>query len=172
MRSLTGKDGEERCAEQLEGLGWRVENLNFVKSNAPNVDLKISRGGTSRLVQVKASARERGYITGGAVNPKVVMGGEIFNRVRHEQKAEFVIFISKLYVDPTYFILPVAVAEVIFRRNIDAYFRSPKLDGGEKRPYGQTDIYVGEDPFPHYRIVPDQRSDVLPYKAAWNILEL
>lgn len=167
MRSKIGRDGEDYCTMRLKQLGWQVENINDIRMNAPNIDLKMERESVSLLVQVKASARERGYITGGSVNPKVVAGGPIFNRVSGSSKANFIIFVSALYSFPSCFIVPVCTAEEIFRKNIDAYFKSPKLNGGEKRHYGQADIYVGGDPFPHTRIVPDQRHEIAPYKEAW-----
>jgi hypothetical protein len=170
MRSKTGRDGENYCAARLRDLGWCVSNINDDRVNVPNVDLKIERGSISLLLQIKASAKERGYITGGSVNPKVVSGGAIFNRVAGGLSADFIVFISSLYSNPSCFIVPVIEAEKILRKNIDAYFKSPKLNGGEKRHYGQADIYVGEDPFPHARIVPDQRADVSVYREAWDIL--
>ncbi len=171
MRSVIGRDGEAYCASRLEELGWRVENSNHLRANAPNVDLVITKGSKIKRVQVKSSKRERGYITGGSVNPKVVNGSPIFNRVEDEVFADFVIFISKLYTSPNCFVVPVSAAEAIFRKNIDAYFKSPKLNGGEKSLYGQCDIFMGIDPFPHARIVPDQRQELEPFKDAWGVLE-
>ena len=136
----------------------------------PNSDLRIEREGLSYFVQVKSSARERGYITGGSVNKTVVSGGPIFNRKIGYPIADFVLFIACLENTPRYFVIPTPAAEKIFRKNISAYFLSPKLDGGVKKPTGQCDIFVGIGQFPHSRIVPDQRDEVLRFESRWEPL--
>lgn len=171
MRRQIGADGEDLCAHRLAQRGWIVINSNIQRLNTPNFDLCIERMGKRRFLQVKSSARERGYVTGGSVNPKVVSGARIFNRVSHSQFADFAIFISNLYIDPVFYILPIMKAEEIFRRNVDSYFKSPRLDGGQKSQFGQTDIFVGVDPFPHSRIVPDQRTELDVFRDAWDLLD-
>ena len=170
-RAEIGRAGEQLCARELEKRGWTVEDLNEISTNMPNSDLRIHKAGQSFSVQVKSSARDRGYITGGSVNKTVVSGGPIFNRRKEYPDADFVVFIANLETSPRFFIVPVNAAEAIFRTNIDAYFLSPKLDGGPKRPSGQSDIFVGAGHFPHARIVPDQRTEILPYEGRWDILE-
>jgi hypothetical protein len=45
------------------------------------------------------------------------------------------------------------------------------LDGRPRKHSGQADIFVGGGDFPHSRIVPDQRSDLLPFEGRWDLLE-
>ncbi len=170
MKAEIGREGEKLCSIELERRGWVVEDMNQEMVNMPNSDLRIRRADKLLLVQVKSSAKERGYITGGSVNKTVVSGGAIFNRKTGYAEADFVIFVACLNSVPRFFILPVSEAETIFRKNISAYFLSPKLDGGTKKPTGQSDIFVGEGYFPHARIVPDQREEVLPCENQWGIL--
>lgn len=170
-RAEIGRKGEELCAQELERQGWTVEDLNASFVNVPNSDLKIRKPGIEHYIQVKSSARERGYITGGSVNKTVVDGGPIFNRRTDYTHADFVIFIACLETTARFFVMPVHDAENIFRKNINAYFLTPKLDGGMKKPTGQSDIFVGQGHFPHARIVPDQRPDVVAYEGRWDILE-
>ena len=170
-RAEIGQKGEALCAQELQQRGWQVEDLNEAVFNMPNSDLKISRPGLQHYIQVKSSARHRGYISGGSVNRTVVSGGPIFNRKDGYHRANFIIFISCLETRPRFFVMPVQDAEEIFRKNVSAYFLTPKLDGGVKKPTGQCDIFVGEGDFPHARIVPDQRPEVLPYEDRWDILE-
>jgi hypothetical protein len=164
-----GFEGEAECARQLTDRGWRVTMLNSVRANNPNADLLIQNEQLKHLVQVKASRKTKGYVTGGSVNPKVVAGGPIFNRVKAEF-CDFVIFLATEVDVWRYFVVPVGEAETIFRKNIDAYWGSPRLDGRAKKHAGQTDIFVGRGLFPHARIVPDQRADLALFENRWDLL--
>jgi hypothetical protein len=171
-RSETGTVGEQECAWQLERLGWNVQRANLIRANFPNIDLFAEKGHLRRAIQVKSSKKERGYITGGGVNLHVVRGGSILNRAQLKEKCQFVIFLATEGGLWRHFVVPVDIAEGIFRRNIDSYFGRPKLNGGARKPNGQADIFVGTGPFAHGRIVPDQRQEVIPYENRWDLLEL
>ena len=170
-RGITGEIGEEECARQLESRGWVVTHLTRIRTNYPNADLEIEKGSFRRLIQVKSSRKARGYVTGGGVSPSVVAGGKIFNRATNYRLCDFVIFLATEHTRWRYFVVPCECAEIIFRRNIDAYFKSPRLDGRPRKHSGQADIFVGGGDFPHSRIVPDQRSDLLPFEGRWDLLE-
>jgi len=174
--SKVGVLGEALCASELKRRGWEVEDLNLTSANHPNSDVQITKGNVSHYLQIKTSAKvasmnRGGYVTGGSVNPSLFSGSSIFNRSIRGPKCEFVIFISEVVTNPRYFVVPVEIAERMFRRNIDAYFLSPKLNGGMKSLRGQADIFVGSGDFPHARIVPDQRSEIIEYENRWAILE-
>jgi Holliday junction resolvase len=170
-RAAIGLEGEEECARQLEQRGWTITKANSLRANFPNVDLFAEKDGRRLALQVKTSRKERGYITGGGVSRGVVEGGSIFNRVSGAPHCDVVLFLTCGPAGWRFFVAPVGVAERLFRRNIEAYFKSPKLDGGVKKPTGQADIFVGSGPFPHGRIVPDQRSEVLPFENRWELLD-
>jgi hypothetical protein len=170
-RSEIGLAGEHDCARQLELRGWTVNHFNAIRANYPNVDLLIEKDRRRLCVQVKTSKRVKGYITGGSVNPKVVNDGPIFNRVPGEHICDHVVFLASNENGWRYFVLPVRSAENLFRKNIDTYFKSPRLDGKPKSQSGQADIFVGGGHFPHARIVPDQRDEILPFENRWDILE-
>ena len=170
-RMIIGRDGETECIRQLEQRGWLVEVLNTHRPNTPNADLISEKAGLRRTIQVKASRKPKGYVTGGGVNPKIVAGGPIFNRVATVRACEFVIFLATENGDWRHFVVPVAQAEEVFRRNIESYFKTPRLDGGLKKQFGQADIFVGSGAFPHGRIVPDQRAELLHYENQWDLLE-
>ncbi|MEQ1801796.1 MAG: hypothetical protein ABL989_07740 [Gammaproteobacteria bacterium] len=155
----------------MEKRGWTVTQANDLRANYPNADLFVEKDGRRLALQVKTSRKERGYITGGGVSPRVVEGSPIFNRVSGAAHCDVVLFLARGPAGWRFFVAPVDVAEGIFRRNIEAYFKSPKLDGGVKKPNGQADIYVGPGPFPHGRTVPDQRSEVLPFENRWELLD-
>ena len=71
-----------------------------------------------------------------------------------------------------FFIAPVQEAERWFRKNVDAYWLTPKLNSTKpKKPKGQCDIFVADGHFPHARIVPDQRAEVLPFENRWELLD-
>lgn len=171
-RNEIGLEGERECARQLELRGWDVVQLNNVHTNIPNVDLLISKQGRQCGIQVKSSRRPKGYITGGSVNPKVVSGAPIFNRVVGAPLCGYVILLASRDAAWRYFIMPAQSAEELFRKNINAYFGSPRLDGGVKSQSGQADIFVGDGTFPHARIVPDQRQEVLQFEDRWDLLEI
>ena len=165
-----GLEGELECGRQLELRGWSVTYLNELRVNHPNTDLLIQKGPLKHWIQVKASRKPKGYITGGSVNPKITAGSAIFNRAQADP-ADFIIFLATEDRQWRHFIIPVSVAETIFRRNVDAYWGSPRLDGSPKRQSGQTDIFVGGGKFGHANIVPDQRSEIAPYESLWDLLE-
>jgi hypothetical protein len=171
IRTAIGLEGEEECTRQLAQQGWSVTQANSFRANFPNVDLFVVKDGRRLGLQVKTSRKPRGYITGGGVSPKVVEGGPIFNRKSGAERCDFVLFLARGPEGWRFFVVPTDVAEGIFRRNIDAYFKSPRLDGGVKKPTGQSDVYVGPDPFPHSRIVPDQRAEVFPFENRWDLLD-
>jgi Holliday junction resolvase len=170
-QSQIGLDGELECARQLSARGWTVTDLNASQKNIPNVDLLIEKPARRHAIQVKTSIKPRGYITGGSVNHKVVHGAPIFNRVPEILSSSFVIFLARKNEIWRFFVVPIELAENLFRRNIDAYFGRPRLDGLAKQPTGQADIFIGEGVFPHSRIVPDQRAEILPYETRWELLE-
>lgn len=174
-RTQVGSIGERLCISKLIKFGWTVEDLNFAKANHPNSDLKIAKGNISLYVQVKASAKmasrgRGGDVTAGSVSPALFNGASIFNRSTKGPPCEFVVFLSEILAKPRYFVLPVDNAEKLFRRNIDFYFLSPKLNGGVKSLKGQADIFVGNGAFPHARIVPDQRAEILVFEEGWDHL--
>jgi hypothetical protein len=166
-----GLDGELECARQLSARGWIVTDLNTTQKNIPNVDLLIEKPTRRHAIQVKTSVKPKGYITGGSVNHKVVQGAPVFNRVPNILSCSFVIFLARQKEAWRFFVVPTADAEYLFRKNIDTYFGRPRLDGLAKKPTGQADIFIGEGIFPHSRIVPDQRAEILPYEARWELLE-
>jgi len=171
-RSQIGCAGEAECRKKLSELGWNVIDLNLLHGRqVSNADLQIEKGEIRHLIQVKTSFKRRGYITGGGVNAKIVDGSSIFNRDTGAENCDFVIFLSDGLVSWRYFIVPVTDAEAAFRRNISAYFLNPRLDGGARSPSGQSDIFVGSGSFPHSRIVPDQREEILPFEDRWDLLE-
>lgn len=148
-----------------------MTDLNIAYKNIPNVDLRIEKSFQQHAIQVKTSAKPKGYITGGSVNQKVVSGAPIFNRVPRLLLCDFIIFLAQKSEAWRFFIVPTTKAEELFRKNIDAYFGRPRLDGLAKSPTGQADIFVGEGHFPHSRIVPDQRPEILPFEDRWEILD-
>ena len=175
-RRQVGVIGEALCSSELKRRGWEVVDLNLKSANHPNSDVQITKGNVSHYLQIKTSAKlasmnRGGYVTGGSVNPSLFSGCSIFNRSTRGPECQFVIFISEVVTKPRYFVVPVEIAERMFRRNIDAYFLSPKLNGGVKSLRGQADIFVGGGECPHARIVPDQRSEIIEYENLWTILE-
>jgi hypothetical protein len=170
-QSEIGLAGERECAHQLGLRGWAVSDFNASRANFPNVDLLIEKYSRQLCIQVKASRRTKGYITGGGVNPGVINDGPIFNRVPGGRICDHVIFLASNDQAWRYFIMPVKSAEMVFRKNIDAYFKSPRLDGHAKAQSGQADIFVGSGHFPHSRIVPDQRDEIPPFENRWDLLE-
>ena len=164
-----GLEGELECARQLKARGWDVTLLNDLRVNNPNSDFLIRKDHVLHSVQVKTSRKPKGYITGGSVNPQITAGAPILNRVS-APVCDFVIFLATENQCWRFFIVPISDAERIFRRNIEAYWGSSRLDGQPKKQSGQTDIFVGRTAFPHSRIVPDQRDEVLPYEDRWELL--
>lgn len=108
--------------------------------NYPNADLRISKDGRTLGIdgrtlgiQVKATG-DFGWIGGGGVNETVCAGGPIFNRVPSaDGAADAVVFLS---IDTPHryraFVVPVEDAERVFRRNVNAYFNTPKRNGEPK----------------------------------------
>ena len=165
-----GLEGELECARQLRARGWDVTLLNDLRVNNPNADLLIRKSHHLHSIQVKTSQKTKGYITGGSINHKVIAGEPVFNRVS-APKCDFVIFLATEDQRWRYFITPISAAEKLFRRNIEAYWGTPRLDGQPKKQSGQADIFVGRTAFPHARIVPDQRDEILPFEDRWELLE-
>ena len=108
------------CACQLQMRGWSVTHMNDSRANVPNTDLMIQKDGVRRAIQVKCSRKPKGYVTGGSVNPKVLAGSAIFNRVLSEAACDYVVFLATENEAWRYFVVPVHQAEALFRKNIDA----------------------------------------------------
>ena len=176
-RTMIGEIGENAVTDELLRRGWQVENLNRKQTNYPNIDLEIQKGDIKLLVQVKTCTMFA-WILAGSVNPKVCAGGPIFNRIEGSPIADFIICITperqveKGIIPETwrYFVLPVAVAEVAFRINIDAYYNGVNKAGASRRKSGTCQDFVGPEPF-RYNCVPDHHQDFEPYEGRFDLLE-
>jgi hypothetical protein len=162
--------GKAACAEKLTGLGWAVKALPPRDGNS---DFLIEKGSRCWRIKVRTSLKQKGYITGGGVNSRVVEGGPIFNRSEKFEAADFIIFLSyRAGGGFRFFIAPADEAERWFRKNVNAYWLTPKLNSTEpKKPNGQCDIFVADGDFPHARIVPDQRDEVRPFEERWDLFD-
>ena len=175
-----GEIGEQEVQSVLESRDWHVENLNEI-ANFPNVDLIAKKGQKTRYVQVKTHTRY-GYILAGSVNEKVCRREvSIFNRSNKARyKCDFVICltpagpqkIKKIPEEWRYFIMPVAIAEEAFFKNVDEYFNGLRLaDGKPRSKNGSCQDFVG----PYYpinsKVVSDHREDFLPYEGRFDLLD-
>ncbi len=176
-RMKLGDFAEKIAAEKLASLGWLVSNLNAIKTNFPNVDLKLKRDAAEVYVQVKACTQYR-MISAGGVNPAICAGASLFNKVAGSPNADFILCMSPAekswegdFPDQwRYFVLPVDVAEAAFRINVDAYFNGIKHSGGPRSQKGSCQDFVGPGEL-RSRSIPDHRDDYLPYEGRFDLLE-
>ena len=176
-RTSLGALGEDAAAEELRARGWDVINLNHNKHNYPNCDLEVRKDGLLLRIQVKVCS-VYSWVSAGGVNPVMCGGGPIFNRVLGYPAAEFILFLTPSAPVPKgtpppawrYFILPVSVAETLFRININAYFNGMKLDGTPRIKKGACQDFVGPGRF-NSGTVPNHHEDYVPYEGRFDLLE-
>jgi hypothetical protein len=173
-----GAAGEAAVKKSLERHGWLVRDLNALRRNEPNVDLVARKDGLAVYIQVKAY-NNYGWISGGGINAEVCFGGSLFNKAKNAPlRCDFVICPTpaspgdKKIVrnDWRYFVMPVEIADRLFRINIDAYFNSPKRDGSPRAKKGACQDWVGPGPI-RASTVPDHQEDYRPFENNFQILE-
>lgn len=141
------------------------------------MDLVASKGNRTVTIQVK-SYNTYGWISGGGVNPLVCSGGSLFNKAAAASQCEFVICPTPsrpgdrmtLAGAWRFFVMPVKVADALFRINIDAYFNGLKRDGTPRAKSGAVQDWVGPGPLKS-RMIPDHQQDYWPFENLFSILE-
>lgn len=176
-RKTIGDFGENIVSNALSALGWTVRNLNDHQRNFPNCDLEIVKGYKQLRIEVK-TCTSYGWISAGSVNPVVCGGGPIFNRQHSLPQADFVICLTpraksekgKVPDEWRFFVLPVAVAEREFRKNINTYFNGTKRDGTPRSKNGAAQDFVGPGAC-STKIIIDHKEDYAPYEDRFDLLE-
>ena len=171
-RSRVGRTGEAAAKQELEDRGWTVTDLNFTQRNTPNVDLAAQKGDRIVNIQVKTYNKTYGWIWGGSVTPAICAGGPLFNKKKRATYCDFVICVPPASLgdkgktvreDWRFFVMPVNIADNLFRININAYFNTPKKNGGVKVQKGAVQDFVGPGCI-NSTVVPDHQEDYHPYE--------
>lgn len=176
-RARVGAVGEAAVKRVLESRAWSVRDMNALRINEPNVDLEASKGSRRVLIQVK-SYNDYGWISGGGVTEKICAGGPLFNRsASGRYRCEFVICPTPaspgdkkiLRDDWRFFVMPVDVAERLFRINMNAYFNALKADGTPKVKKGACQDWVGPAAC-RSGVIPDHKHDYVPFENNFDLL--
>jgi len=122
----------------------------------PNADLVAEKGDKRVLISVKAYG-VFGWISGGGLSKKVYEGRHLFNKTDSVELADFVVFLSpatqiskdELPTDWRFVVVPVEVAEHLFRVHISAVMNKPKKDGTQRQPAGAVQDWIGPGPKPN-----------------------
>lgn len=167
--------GETAVKRELESRGWVVSDLNMQRRNEPNADLVACKDGHVVHLQVK-TYNDYGWISAGGVNAEICVGGPLFNRAANAPlRCDFVICLTPaspgdkkvIRDDWRYFVMPVDLADQLFRININAYFNSPKRDGSSKVKTGACQDFVGPGPINSKMV----REDYRPFENNFQILD-
>ena len=141
-RENVGRIAERIAANELEAHGFQVSDLNR-DGIAANADLVAMFGGRSLQIQVKGATNgegecwlQYGYCTDAIIKQSQTM----YNRYKGFYKADIVVLVAIRSVkDYNCFVLPVEKAERAAQLALDRDYRTPKRDGGSKKP---NKVYV------------------------------
>jgi hypothetical protein len=173
-RHNVGRIAERIVSNELEYRGFRVSDLNKEGTSA-NADLLAARDGKTWQIQVKGATYDGtwfgyGYCTDAIIDKKEQM----FNRSASSfYKAQIVVLVSvKTPKEYSCVVLPVEIAEKAAQINLDYAYRTPKKDGGAKKP---SLVWVSLDYIPpkmddkKKARLKEERELLTPYRDNWDI---
>jgi hypothetical protein len=172
-----GRIAERIVSNELEYRGFRVSDLNKEGTSA-NADLLAARDGKTWQIQVKGATESYdgtwfGY---GHCTDAIIAGDEnMFNRSTSSfYKAEIVVLVSvKTAKDYHFLVLPVEIAERAAQINLDYAYRTPKKDGGRKKPsIVWVSFYIPPRMDASKKAQLETEQELLkPYLDNWDVLE-
>lgn len=133
-----GKIAERIIMNEFESRGYRATDLNKDGLSA-NSDILVAKNGKTWQIQVKGATnkiKDRWWIQYGHCNEKTInKESAVFNSKDSFYKADYVAFVAiKSPSNYRIFIMPSKMAEQAAQLNLDRGYRTPKKDGGIKKP--------------------------------------
>lgn len=166
--------GEIETRRELAAEGWLTINTNTEKGNFPNVDLIAIEGNVARGIQVKTTNAESGshrhYLFLGRGERWLTDQTPFFNSKPGPIKANIVVLVHAKRKGSRFIVLPVGLAEILARINVEQWFETPKADGTARSAGFDARI-----PFVRLQAKPRKydeilRQTLLEYEDRWEIL--
>lgn len=125
--------GEIETRRELAAEGWLTINTNTEKGNFPNVDLIAIKGNIARGIQVKTTNAESGshrdYLFLGRGERWLMDQTPFFNSKSGPMKASVVVLVHAKRKGSRFVVLPVGLAEVLARLDVEQWYDTRKKDG-------------------------------------------
>lgn len=162
------------ACQKLESLGWKTIDLNELRPNHPNSDLKIEKDGRIHYLQIKGKRQPNLKWMGvGTASGEDIRAGKLFNKAIGGMFCDFVVSVVMSDYEAgacRYFVFPVGECNDIFLRHARYTLAQPKKDGSPKSQGSCTlGTFIG--PGTH-RVsgIPDLTEEVLRYENAFHLL--